>query len=283
MRSEKSSGRVLRLMAIFKGERDARVFQSELDLLAEEVIFSLHKLTVDSERIPVTDPSSYHLVDLMMRDYNHEDEEDSPEMTFTHTVTVSTVPVNDDLVLFQSPQTPEDFVINAPLKAHLVDKASCVGHLASLKDCPDNFLALDSNLHNQFDGRSVNPSGVPLFVIIPEEITSSTISSSVSSKIYTNVKVAIYFYNETVASVIVTHFKHFEKGPNDSVHMFLGASRPHFFVQCLNWKGVYLHSTIGFSPNFLFLLSAQRTLESWQDRLLSPPLSFPLTSPFYLL
>jgi len=158
--SEKSSDLVLRLMALFKTEERARVFQSKLDLLATEVPFSLHKLTVVSERIPVTDPSSYHLVDLMMRDYNHEDEEDSPEMTFTHTVTVSTVPVNDDLVLFQSPQTLEDFVINAPLKAHIIDKASCVGHLASLKDCPDNFLALDSNLHNQFDGRSVNPSGV---------------------------------------------------------------------------------------------------------------------------
>jgi len=144
-----------------------------------------------------------------------------------------------------------------------------------LKDCPDNFLALDSNLHNQFDGRSVNPSGVPLFVIIPEEITSSTISSSVSSKIYTNVKVAIYFYNETVAPRIVPHFKHFENGPNDSVHMFLGASHPHLFVQCLNWKGVSQHSNIGFSPIFLFLLSAQRTLESWQDRSFLPSLIIP--------
>ena len=100
MLSEKSSVRVLRLMAIFKGERDARVFQSEMDLLATEVPFSLHHLLVDSELIPITDTTSYHLVPLMMRDYNHEDEEDSPEMTFTHTITVSTVPVNDDLVCF---------------------------------------------------------------------------------------------------------------------------------------------------------------------------------------
>ena len=126
-------------------------------------------------------------------------------------------------------------------------------HFASLKDCPDNFLALDANLHNQFDGRSVIPSGVPLFVIIPEEITSTTISSSVSSKVYTSVKVAIYFYNETVAAVIFPHFKHFENGTNDSVHMFLGPSHPHLFVQCLNWKGMFYISLLC-SHHFLFLL-----------------------------
>ena len=81
---------------------------------------------MDSELIPITDPSSFHLVRLRMRDYNHEDEEDSPEQTFTHTVTVSTVPVNDDLVIFQSIQTPEAFYVNSPQKAHIIDKASCV-------------------------------------------------------------------------------------------------------------------------------------------------------------
>ena len=103
MRPEKSSDRVLRLKAIFDTKKEARVFQSELDLLSEEVPFSLHKLIVDSELILVTDTSAYHLVPLRMKEYNHDDEEDSPEQTFTHTVTVSTVPINDDLVMFQSP------------------------------------------------------------------------------------------------------------------------------------------------------------------------------------
>ena len=103
-----------------------------------------------------------------MRDYNHEDDYNSPEMTFTHSMTVSTVPVNDDLVIFQSIQSTDAFVINLAQKAHIIDKAYCVGPFDYLKDCPDNFLALDANLHNQFDGRSVTPNGVPLFVIIPE-------------------------------------------------------------------------------------------------------------------
>ena len=93
MLSEKSSDRVLRLMAIFETKERARIFQSELDLLATEVPFSLHHLLVDSELIPITDPTSYRLVPLLMRDYIHEEEDDSPEQTITHTMTISTVPV----------------------------------------------------------------------------------------------------------------------------------------------------------------------------------------------
>ena len=227
-------------MAIFKSEERARVFQSKLDLLATEVPFSLHHLLVDSELIPIADPNSYHLVPLLMRDYLHEEEDDSPEQTITHTMTISTVPVNDDLVIFQSIQSAEAFLINSAQKAHIIDKSYCVGHFASLKDCPDNFLALDANLHNQFDGRSVTPNGVPLFVIIPEQITSDTICSSISSTAHTNVRVGIYFYSDTVSAVILchSHIKCFESGPHQSVHMFLAAANPTLFVQCLNWKGV---------------------------------------------
>ena len=239
MLSEKSSDIVLRIKAIFKRERDAQIFQSELDLFAEDVPFSLHKLSVDSEAIP-TDPYSVDLVRLRMKDYNHEEEEYSPEQTFTHTMTVSTVPANDDLVNFQSIQSIDAFVINSAQKAHIIDKAYCVGPFASLKDCPDNLLALDANLHNQFDGRSVTPSGVPLFVIVPQHINSTTEISSLSSKVYTNVKVVIYFYNETAAAAILaSHFKAFEGGPHRSVHMFLAAANPQLFVQCLNWKGMF--------------------------------------------
>ena len=261
--SEKSSNLVLRLKAIFDNKERDRVFRSDLDLLATEVPFSLHNLFVICELIPVADPSSYHFVDLMMRDYNHEDENDSPEMTFTHSMTVSTVPVNDDLVIFQSIQSAEAFVVNSAQKAHIIDKAYCVGHFASLKDCPDNFLALDANLHNQFDGRSVTPTGVPLFVIIPEEITSATISTSISSKVFTNVKVGIHFYNETAAATILaSHFKSFETGPHQSVHMFLAAVQPELFVQCLNWKGLLSLSPFVLTP-LCISFSARRTLEIW--------------------
>ena len=165
---------------------------------------------------------------------------------------------------FQSIQSDEAFVLNSPQKAHIIDKAYCVGHFASLKDCPDNFLALDANLHNQFDGRSVTPSGVPLFVIIPEQITSATISSSIPSKVFTNVKVGIHFYNETAAAAIRdSHFKSFEGGSHQSVHMFLAAAHPELFVQCLNWKGVFSLIFLSFSPDYVSLLPARRTLELW--------------------
>ena len=114
--SEKKSDLMLRLMAVFKSEEKAEVFRSELDLLSEEVPFSLHKLIVDTELSPVTDPFSFRLVSLLMRDYNHVDEDDSPEQTITHSVT-STVPINDDLVMFQSLQSPEAFLFISPAKA----------------------------------------------------------------------------------------------------------------------------------------------------------------------
>ncbi len=77
-----------------------------------------------------------------------------------------------------------------------------------------------------------------LFIIIPEEITSTTISSSLSSQVYTTVKVSIYFYSEEAGAAIVSRFKHFENGPNHSVRMYLSAVHPKLFVQCLNWKGI---------------------------------------------
>ena len=231
-----------------KAEERALVFQSELDLLSEEVPFSLHKLTVDSEVIQVAHSSSLPLVRLLMRDYNHEDEDDSPEQTFTHTVSASTVPVNDDLVLFQSIQHPDYFRINAPQKAHIIDKAHCLGRFSSLKDCPDNFLALSSELHEQFDGRSVTPSGVPSFVIIPEEITSTASSSSISSKRYINVKVRIFFHSDTAGAIIIPRLKHFETdSSNQSVLMFLAAANPQIFAQCLNWKGMVEYLPLSFA------------------------------------
>ena len=267
---------MLRIEAIFKTEERARIFQSKLDLLATEVPFSLHKLTVDSELIPVTDSSAFCLVPLLMRDYKHEDEEDSPEQTVTHSVT-STVPINDDLVMFQSIQSPESFLFISPEKAHIIDRADCVTQFPSLKDCPDNFLALSAELHDQFDGRSV-PTGVPLFVIIPEEISSTTISSSLSSKVFTTVKICIYFYSEAAAG-LASRFKHFETGPNHSVRMFLAAANPEMFVQCLNWKGVSgLLPLNYYSLLFLILFSAQRTLESWRQE--NPPFLPDLVIPY---
>ena len=255
---------MLRLKAIFESKERALFFRSKLDILTTELPFSLHKLVIDSEVIPIPDSSSFHFVLLFMRDYNHNDEDDSPEQTFTHSVT-STVPHNDDLVMFQALQTSDSFVFNCAEKAHIVDKAICVQQFPSLKDCSDNFLALSAELHNQFDGRSVSPSGVPLFVVIPEEIGSTTISSSLSSKIYTTVKVCIYFYTDEAGAAIVSRFKHFENGPNHSVLLYLAAAHPQLFVQCLNWKGVFSFSAFEFPANHRVLLSAQRTLETWRQ------------------
>jgi hypothetical protein len=58
-----------------------------------------------------------------MKDYSHEGSDDYPEITVTHTVTASTVLVNDDLVSFQSIQSAEAFVGNSAEKAHIIDKS----------------------------------------------------------------------------------------------------------------------------------------------------------------
>jgi hypothetical protein len=229
---------VLRIKAVFKAEEKALMFQSDLDLLSQEVPFSFYNLTVVSAVVPVAQPSSLPLVRLLMCDYNHGDEEDSPNQTNTHSMT-SVVPNNDDLVMFQSLQAANSFGLNCAEKAHIVDKAVCRQDFPSLTDCSDNFLALSAELHNQFDGRSVNPRGVPLFVIIPEEIDhATTISSSLSSKLYTTVKVCIYFYSDEAYATIASRFKLCEHVPNHHwVHMCLFAAHPELFVQCLNWKG----------------------------------------------
>ena len=139
----------------------------------------------------------------------------------------------DDILKYQSFESPECFQILGAYQMHIKDKAHCS---QALKNNSNNLIAGSwTPFHQFFDGLRI-VDGIPKLAVKFLQITTEQIIVPGGSK-RQRVDVALEFQDEEAAKIFVPRLKQGTKrDTNLSWHSFLHVENATIFQECLQWK-----------------------------------------------
>ncbi|KAG2787913.1 hypothetical protein PC129_g23976, partial [Phytophthora cactorum] len=225
-------GATLRIHVLFKEERDALVFENELQNEGITQASSLDGHTVLTNVAPISRELS-ELRRILTWHYVPEDT-DSPQVTMSSLSTnTSIVDVVTDEFKYQRIESEEWFgTVGKAQSCHLMSREHCRRYASYHKYDNDqsNRLALTSDMHDWYDGRSF---AVPVMNISVESVSEGPVVGS-----RYKVNLIVRALNAGYARLISLHLKEGFVASEDGLEMRTSVYvlNAKVFCECMEWK-----------------------------------------------